>query len=303
MRRRRTPRLDVLAPARRPPRSRSALAAVRARRATPGSTSSPARDVVAGGRWRPGAGAHRRRHRASRRATPASCCRAAASRSGTASPCLNTPGPHRRRLPRRAEGVLVNTDPHEPYEVHRGDRIAQLVIQPVDVCQLVVVDRARRRQPRRRLRPHRAADAVRPGRGVRHDVARGPCRRAGRRRLAWRSMPSNVHSVNAICGHQLGLAPSGRCAPTSRGGTGSNGHSAIVRVASSTVNRSQHCAVEPGAHAAAVAEVSVLVYADEQRTERRRLGRRFPVVQPPITTSCRRGSSPCATSSCACPPI
>jgi dUTP pyrophosphatase len=27
--------------------------------------------------------------------------------------------------------VLVNTDPKEPYEVHRGDRIAQLVVQAV----------------------------------------------------------------------------------------------------------------------------------------------------------------------------
>lgn len=28
--------------------------------------------------------------------------------------------------------VLLNTDPAEPYEVHRGDRIAQLVIQRVE---------------------------------------------------------------------------------------------------------------------------------------------------------------------------
>lgn len=27
--------------------------------------------------------------------------------------------------------ILVNTDPAEPFEVHRGDRIAQLVVQPV----------------------------------------------------------------------------------------------------------------------------------------------------------------------------
>jgi dUTP pyrophosphatase len=33
--------------------------------------------------------------------------------------------------------VLVNTDPHDPYEVHRGDRIAQLVVQRVEECQLV----------------------------------------------------------------------------------------------------------------------------------------------------------------------
>ena len=28
--------------------------------------------------------------------------------------------------------LLVNTDPNESYEVHRGDRIAQLVIQTVE---------------------------------------------------------------------------------------------------------------------------------------------------------------------------
>ena len=28
--------------------------------------------------------------------------------------------------------VLLNTDPHEAYEVHRGDRIAQLVVQRVE---------------------------------------------------------------------------------------------------------------------------------------------------------------------------
>jgi dUTP pyrophosphatase len=35
--------------------------------------------------------------------------------------------------------VLLNTDPVEDYEVHRGDRIAQLVVQRVEVCTLVEV--------------------------------------------------------------------------------------------------------------------------------------------------------------------
>jgi dUTP pyrophosphatase len=35
---------------------------------------------------------------------------------------------------------LVNTDPTEPYQIHRGDRIAQLVIQRVEECRIVVVD-------------------------------------------------------------------------------------------------------------------------------------------------------------------
>jgi dUTP pyrophosphatase len=33
--------------------------------------------------------------------------------------------------------VLLNTDPHEPFHVHRGDRIAQLVVQRVEDVQWV----------------------------------------------------------------------------------------------------------------------------------------------------------------------
>ena len=36
--------------------------------------------------------------------------------------------------------VLLNTDPHEAYEVHRGDRIAQLVVQRVEEVAWEVVD-------------------------------------------------------------------------------------------------------------------------------------------------------------------
>lgn len=36
--------------------------------------------------------------------------------------------------------VLLNTDPHEPFHVHRGDRIAQLVIQRVAEVQWVEVE-------------------------------------------------------------------------------------------------------------------------------------------------------------------
>jgi len=36
--------------------------------------------------------------------------------------------------------VLLNTDPHEPFHVHRGDRIAQLVVQRVEQVQWQVVD-------------------------------------------------------------------------------------------------------------------------------------------------------------------
>lgn len=36
--------------------------------------------------------------------------------------------------------VLLNTDPHEPFHVHRGDRIAQLVVQRVEQVQWQVVE-------------------------------------------------------------------------------------------------------------------------------------------------------------------
>jgi dUTP pyrophosphatase len=36
--------------------------------------------------------------------------------------------------------ILLNTDPHEPFHVRRGDRIAQLVLQRVDEVQWLVAD-------------------------------------------------------------------------------------------------------------------------------------------------------------------
>lgn len=36
--------------------------------------------------------------------------------------------------------VLLNTDPHEPFHVHRGDRIAQLVVQRVETVQWQLVE-------------------------------------------------------------------------------------------------------------------------------------------------------------------
>ncbi|MEC7829178.1 MAG: dUTP diphosphatase [Actinomycetota bacterium] len=46
--------------------------------------------------------------------------------------CLNTPGLIDSGYRDELKVLLVNTDPSEPYEVHRGDRIAQLVIQKVE---------------------------------------------------------------------------------------------------------------------------------------------------------------------------
>ncbi|HJO19126.1 MAG TPA: dUTP diphosphatase, partial [Acidimicrobiales bacterium] len=36
--------------------------------------------------------------------------------------------------------LLVNTDPSEPFEVVRGERIAQLVVQRVELCRFVEVE-------------------------------------------------------------------------------------------------------------------------------------------------------------------
>ena len=46
--------------------------------------------------------------------------------------CLNSPGLIDSGYRDELKVLLVNTDPSEPYDVHRGDRIAQLVIQKVE---------------------------------------------------------------------------------------------------------------------------------------------------------------------------
>ena len=46
--------------------------------------------------------------------------------------CLNTPGLIDSGYRDELMVLLVNTDPNEPYEVQRGDRIAQLVIQKIE---------------------------------------------------------------------------------------------------------------------------------------------------------------------------
>jgi dUTP pyrophosphatase len=53
--------------------------------------------------------------------------------------CLNTPGLIDAGYRDEIAVLLVNTDPAEPYEVHRGDRIAQLVIQRVEEAAFVPV--------------------------------------------------------------------------------------------------------------------------------------------------------------------
>lgn len=46
--------------------------------------------------------------------------------------CLNTPGLVDPLYRGELKVLLVNTDPSEPYTVHRGDRIAQLVMTRVE---------------------------------------------------------------------------------------------------------------------------------------------------------------------------
>jgi len=53
---------------------------------------------------------------------------------------LNTPGLIDAGYRDELKVLLVNTDPTEPYHVHRGDRIAQLVIQRVEACAFCEVD-------------------------------------------------------------------------------------------------------------------------------------------------------------------
>ncbi len=53
---------------------------------------------------------------------------------------VNTPGIIDAAYRGELKVILLNTDPHDDYEVHRGDRIAQLVVQRVEEVQWVEVD-------------------------------------------------------------------------------------------------------------------------------------------------------------------
>ncbi|MGH9080174.1 MAG: dUTP diphosphatase [Acidimicrobiales bacterium] len=54
--------------------------------------------------------------------------------------CLNSPGLVDSGYRDELAVLLVNTDPESPYEVRRGDRIAQLVIQRVERADFVEVE-------------------------------------------------------------------------------------------------------------------------------------------------------------------
>ncbi|HYU57605.1 MAG TPA: dUTP diphosphatase [Actinomycetota bacterium] len=61
-----------------------------------------------------------------------------AARHGIA--LVNAPGTIDAGYRGEVRVILLNTDPAEPFTVRRGDRIAQLVIQPVVRARFVVVD-------------------------------------------------------------------------------------------------------------------------------------------------------------------
>ena len=69
-------------------------------------------------------------------AVPPGCAGFVQPRSGLALrhgvTCLNTPGLIDPGYRDELKVLLINTDPNEAYTVHRGDRIAQLVIQRVE---------------------------------------------------------------------------------------------------------------------------------------------------------------------------
>jgi dUTP pyrophosphatase len=52
---------------------------------------------------------------------------------------VNTPGLIDAGYRDELQVLLINTDPVAPYAVHRGDRIAQLVVQRIETCRLVEV--------------------------------------------------------------------------------------------------------------------------------------------------------------------
>lgn len=54
--------------------------------------------------------------------------------------CLNTPGLIDSGYRGELKVLLINTDPTEAFEITRGDRIAQLVIQRVEHANFVEVD-------------------------------------------------------------------------------------------------------------------------------------------------------------------
>lgn len=77
-------------------------------------------------------------------AIPEGCAGFVQPRSGLALrhgvTCLNTPGLIDAGYRDELKVLLVNTDGEHDYQVHRGDRVAQLVLQRVERADFVVVE-------------------------------------------------------------------------------------------------------------------------------------------------------------------
>jgi len=77
-------------------------------------------------------------------AIPAGCAGFVLPRSGNALnhglTVANAPGLIDAAYRGEIKVILLNTDPSRPFQVHRGDRIAQLVVQRVEEVQWTVVD-------------------------------------------------------------------------------------------------------------------------------------------------------------------
>ena len=77
-------------------------------------------------------------------AVPSGCAGLVLPRSGLALrhgvTCLNSPGLIDPLYRGEIKVLLVNTDPTDDYTVHRGDRIAQLVLQRVELVEWRVVN-------------------------------------------------------------------------------------------------------------------------------------------------------------------
>ena len=54
--------------------------------------------------------------------------------------CLNTPGLINSGYRGELKVLLINTDPNETFEINKGERIAQLVIQKVEECNFQEVE-------------------------------------------------------------------------------------------------------------------------------------------------------------------
>ena len=144
---------------------------------------------------RAGAGPHRDRHRAARRASSRWCTRVPGWPPGAGSRSSTRPGTVDAGYRGEIKVMLINLDPREAVVLRRGDRIAQLVVQRVERARFVEVDElpgvgARRGRARvhRRFRRRSTPGEQRGPRGTTdEDATQVEAGRAGRGGPAGRS--------------------------------------------------------------------------------------------------------------------